>query len=350
MTVMIGIDPHKRSHTAVALDEHDGVLGELRVDADVRQVARLLGWAAGWPQRIWAIENANGLGWLLSRQLLEAGEQVRDVPASLSAQVRKLSGSGHKTDAHDARSTAVAGRHARRLRTVVPDGTPQVLGLILERRWRIVTTRQRVLVAIHEQLVKLIPGGVARQLSANKTAAVLRKIRPTDPVAAMRRHTVVELLAELRSLDRRCKVLDAELTRALDDYGTCLTRIDGIGPVAAATIISIVGDVRRFPTADHFASFTGTAPVAASSGEVVRYRLNLGGQREMNKVLHVAARVQSNMPNSAGRVYIHRKLGEGKTRAEATRSLKRHLSNVVYRALQADLAVHEVSGEDNQAA
>jgi transposase len=350
MTVMIGIDPHKRSHTAVALDEHDAVLAELRIEADARQVTRLLGWAAGWPERIWAIENANGLGWLLSRQLLEAGEQVRDVPASLSAQVRKLSGSGHKTDAHDARSTAVAGRHARRLRTVVPDGTPQVLGLILARRWRIVTSRQRTLVAIHEQLVKLIPGGVGRQLSANKTAAALRKIRPTDPVAAMRRLTVVELLAELRSLDRKRKTINAELTRALDDYGTCLTNIDGIGPVAAATIIAIVGDVRRFPTAGHFASFTGTAPVAASSGEVVRYRLNLGGQREMNKVLHVAARVQSNMPTSAGRVYIHRKLAEGKTRAEATRSLKRHLANVVYRALQADLAAREVSGEDNQAA
>jgi transposase len=350
MTVMIGIDPHKRSHTAVALDEHDAVLDELRLDADVRQIARLLGWAESWPQRIWAIENANGLGWLLSRQLLEAGEQVRDVPASLSAQVRKLSGSGHKTDAHDARSTAVAGRHARRLRTVVPDGTPQVLGLILARRWRIVTTRQRALVAIHEQLVKLVPGGVARQLSANKTAAVLRKIHPTDPVGAMRRQVVVELLAELRSLDRKRKSITAELTRALDDYGTCLTNIDGIGPVAAATIISIVGDVRRFPTADHFASFTGTAPIAASSGEVVRYRLNLGGQRQMNKVLHVAARVQSNMPNSDGRTYLHRKLAEGKTRAEAMRSLKRHLANAVYRALQADLAAREVSGEDNQAA
>jgi transposase len=162
MTVMIGIDPHKRSHTAVALDEHDAVLDELRLDADVRQIARLLGWAERWPERIWAIENANGLGWLLSRQLLEAGEQVRDVPASLSAQVRKLSGSGHKTDAHDARSTAIAGRHARRLRTVVPDGTPQVLGLILERRWRIVSPASAPWSRIHEQLVKLIPGGVAR--------------------------------------------------------------------------------------------------------------------------------------------------------------------------------------------
>jgi transposase len=326
------------------------VLDELRLGADIRQIARLLGWAAGWPERIWAIENANGLGWLLFRQLLEAGEQVRDVPASLSAQVRKLSGSGRKTDAHDARSTAIAGRHVRRLRTVVPDGTPQVLGLILARRWRIVTTRQRVLVGIHEQLVKLIPGGVARNLSANKAAAVLRRIRPADPVAAMRRTTIVELLAELRTLDRKRKTINAELTQELDDYGTCLTRIDGIGPVAAATIISMVGDVRRFPNADHFASFTGTAPVAASSGVVVRYRLNLGGQREMNKALHIAARVQSNMPNSDGRMYVHRTLAEGKTRAEATRSLKRHLSNVVYRALQADLAAREVSGEDSQAA
>ena len=350
MTVMIGIDPHKRSHTAVALDEHDAVLDELRVDADARQITRLLAWADGWPQRIWAIENANGLGLLLSRQLLEAGQQVRDVPAALSAQVRKLSGSGHKTDAYDARSTAIAGRHARRLRTVVPDGAPQVLGLQLERRARVVAARQRVLVGIHEQLVKLIPGGVARDLSATKAAAALRKIHPTDPVGAMRRRVVVELLAELRSLDRKRKILDAELKQALDDYGTCLMNIDGIGPVAAATIISIVGDIRRFPNADHFASFTGTAPVAASSGEVVRYRLNLGGQRQMNKVLHIAARVQISLPDSAGRVYIHRKLDEGKTRPEAIRSLKRHLANVVYRALQADLAAQEVSGEDNQAA
>lgn len=225
-----------------------------------------------------------------------------------------------------------------------------MLGLILERRWRVVSTRQRVLVGIHEQLVKLIPGGVARQLSADKTAAVLRKIRPTDPVGAMRRHTVVELLAELRTLDRKRKMIDAELKRALDDYGTCLTRIDGIGPVAAATIISIVGEVRRFPNADHCASSTGTAPVAASSGEVVRYRLSLGGQREINKVLHIAARVQINRPTSAGRACVHRKLAEGKTRAEATRSLKRHLSNAGYRALHADLAAREVSGEDNQAA
>ena len=129
---------------------------------------------------------------------------------------------------------------------------------------------------------------------------------------------MVELLAELRVLDRKRKKINAELDQALEDYGTCLTEIDGIGRVAAATIIAIVGDVHRFPTPGHFASFTGTAPIAASSGDKVRYRLNRGGHRQMNKVLHTAAKVQTGMPTSAGRAYMHRRLAEGKTRAEAT--------------------------------
>ena len=348
MTVIIGIDPHKRSHTAVALDEHDQILDQLRIDADTTQLRRLLKFARRWPERTWAVENANGLGRLLARQLVDAEQVVVDVPAKLSARVRTLSGAGHKTDAHDAVSTAIAGRHARVLRPVVADGTPELLGLLIDRRWQIASARQKTLVRIHQQLTDLIAGGVPRHLSADKTARALRTIRTTDPVAARRRQVVVELLAELRVLDRKRKKINAELDQTLENYGTCLTKIDGIGRVAAATIIAIVGDVHRFPTAGHFASFTGTAPIAASSGDKVRYRLNRGGHRQMNKVLHTAAKVQTGMPSSAGRDYMHRRLAEGKTRAEATRCLKRHLSNVVYRALLADAAAHEVSGEDNR--
>lgn len=183
MTVMIGIDPHKRSHTAVALDEHDGVLDQIRIVAGKQQVSRLLAWAERWPDRVWAIENANGLGWLLSRQLVEADQQVRDVPAKLSAQVRKLSGSGHKTDAHDARSTAIAGRHARVLRPVVPDGAPQLLGLLVERRWQIVSARQKTLVRIHEQLVKLVPGGYPKQCRPTRCHGCCAASAPTIPSA-----------------------------------------------------------------------------------------------------------------------------------------------------------------------
>jgi transposase len=351
MTVIIGIDPHKHSHTAVALDQDDRVLGSLRVDADRSQVDRLLAFAVPWPERVWAVENANGLGRLLSRQLVAAGQSVIDVPAKLSARVRTLSGAGHKTDGHDARSTAVAARHARALRPVAIDDLPVLLGLLVERRWQIVSQRQKTLCRIHDQLVALTPGGAAKQLSATKTAVELRRIRPVNEVSGYRKQIARELLAELRILDRKRKEIDRQLDEALERHGTTLTQIPGIGRVGAATLISVVGDITRFASAARFASFNGTAPIAASSGDKVRYRLNPGGHRQVNKILHTAAKVQRRLPG-AGHDYVERRLAEGKSRAEATRTLKRHLSNVVYRRMLADqrAAARLVSGEDKQVA
>jgi transposase len=170
MAVMIGIDPHKRSHTAVALNGTDEVLDSLRVEARGDQVQRLLEFAADWPERTWAVENAHGLGHLLSQQLVEAGELVVDVPARLAAQVRTLSGASHKSDAHDAYSTAVAGKRANRLRPVTLEAKNELLGLLIERRWQIVAARQKTLVRIHEQLVHLTPGGWGGTLSASRVS------------------------------------------------------------------------------------------------------------------------------------------------------------------------------------
>jgi transposase len=348
MTVIIGIDPHKRSHTAVALGEDDQVLGELRVAADPKQISRLRRFATPWPERIWAVENANGLGRLLSRQLVETGETVIDVPARLSAQVRTLSGAGHKTDVHDAYSTAVACRRAKRLRPVVADGVTVLLGLLIERRHHIVSQRQKTLCRIHDQLIALVPGGSSHHLTATSVAAALRGIRPADDIARQRKAIAKELLAELRVLDRKRKENERRIAETLESFGTTLTEIQGISHVGAATILSIVGDVSRFPTAAAFATFNGTAPIAASSGDKVRYRLNRGGQRALNRVLHIAAKTQRRLPGS-GRDYIERRLAEGKTIAEATRALKRHLSNVVYRTLVADQQTR-ASGEDKRAA
>jgi transposase len=116
MTVMIGVDPHKRSHTAVAIDRDDVQLAAIEVRASVRQVDELLGWAAGFDARIWAVEGAGGVGYLLAQQLVAAGERVLDVPATLAARVRVLgSGRSNKTDANDGYSIAVAARHAPKL-------------------------------------------------------------------------------------------------------------------------------------------------------------------------------------------------------------------------------------------
>lgn len=150
-----------------------------------------------------------------------------------------------------------------------------------------------------------------------------------------RRSIVRELLTELRVIDRKIKPLNYEISTILGDYGSTLTQIPGIGQIGAATIIAIVGDISRFPTRAKFASFAGTAPIAASSGDTIRHRLNRGGNRQLNKVIHLAAKVQARLPGPGEDYYLRRR-SEGKTAAEATRALKRQITNAIYRALCAN--------------
>lgn len=333
---VIGVDPHKHSHTAVVVDDEDEIAAEFRVVADRRQIDRLLGWAGRWPQRLWAIENVNGLGKLLAQQLVERGETVVDVPASLSHRTRKLSGhSGRKTDAHDARSVAIAAANPGRLRRVEREDLTAVLRIILDRRRHIVSQRQRTVCRLHALLAQLAPGGAPTKLSLDKAAALLRAARPTTLAGTQRRQNAKELLEEWRWLDRRLAPINQRLAEALDVHATTLTQVHGIATIGAATILAITGEVGRFATAGHFAAFNGTAPLDASSGEIRRHRLNRGGNRELNSVLHVIAVCQISKP-TLGQAYYRRKLADGKSKQEALRALKRQLSDVVYRRLQAD--------------
>jgi transposase len=332
---IIGVDPHKRSHTAVVLDEAEQIAAKLRVAAGPVQVDALLAWAPGG-ERVWAIENVNGLGHLLAQQLLARGEVVIDVPATLSSRARKLSGhSGRKTDEHDARSVVIAAAHNNRLRRVTAENTNVVLGLLLERRWHLVAQRQRSLCQLHALLTELIPAGAARHLTSKKATAMLRQVTPRDVVALERKLAARELLEEIRWLDKRIPVAKQRLSQALTADSSTLTEIHGIGEIGAATILSIVDDPNRFPDRGHFAAFNGTAPLEASSGDKRRHRLSRRGNRQLNKVIHVAARTQIRR-DGPGRTYYDRKLAEGKSQMEALRALKRQLSDVIYRRLLAD--------------
>lgn len=152
MDVMIGIDPHKSSHTAVVIDGQGEVLDQLRIAADRRQLALLVAFADKWPRRRFAVEGASGLGRLLAQQLLEAGETVIDVPPTLSARVRLLSGgSARKIDSHDARSTAVAALHGTRLRMVAAEDLSVVLGLLSDRRDQLSREHNRIVCRLHDQ-------------------------------------------------------------------------------------------------------------------------------------------------------------------------------------------------------
>jgi transposase len=113
---MIGIDPHKATHTAVAVDDNEHVLDEFQLRASTVQADRLLEWANGFDKREWAIESANGLGYLVAQQLVAAGETVFDVPPVLASRVRLLgSGRSQKNDPNDARSIAIAALRSDRL-------------------------------------------------------------------------------------------------------------------------------------------------------------------------------------------------------------------------------------------
>jgi transposase len=293
---------------------------------------------------LWAIENVNGLGWLLAQQLVARGEQVVDVPATLSARARKLSGhSARKTDPFDARAVVIAARHHRSLRQVMAEDLSATLGLLVDRRWHVVSMRHRTRCRLHALFGELIPGGAPPKLSLTRASALLRTIRPVTAVDAERRQVARELLDDWRWCDRRIKTVEQRLRDAVTAHGTTLTDLQGIGAVGAATIISIAGDLTRFPTIGHFAAFNGTAPIEASSGDVKRHRLNRRGNRQLNKTLHTMAVIQIRW-GGPGREHYQRKLAEGKSPGEAIRSLKRQLSDVVYRRLARDVRNRTVRG------
>jgi transposase len=282
------------------------------------------------------VENAGGLGRHLAVRLAGSGESVVDVPPKLSARMRVLStGNARKNDGLDALATALAASRNERLVPVDPEGSSEVLRLLSERREDVVAERTRALNRLHVLLRDLLPGGVARRLSADRAARVLRSVRPKGASARLRRRLASEVLRDVRSLDRKIADLDGRIEAEIEASGTTLTQVFGIGPILAARIIGTVGDVARFPTKAHFASYSGTAPLEASSGEVVRHRLSLAGNRKLNYALHMVALCQARS-NDRGGVYYRKKLAEGKSRKEALRCLKRRVSDAVFRNLLTD--------------
>ncbi len=160
-------------------------------------------------------------------------------------------------------------------------------------------------------------------------------MRPRDIAGKTRRQLAVDLVEDVTALDRKLKDLDKRLKVTVEATGTSLTDIVGVGVVTAAAILGGTGDVRRFPSKHHYASYTGTAPLDASSGEVVRHRLNRAGNRRLNRALHIAA-LAHKRHDPAGAAYYAKKLAAGKGRSGALPCLKRRLSDRVFRALVDD--------------
>ena len=349
--VMIGVDPHKASHTAVAVSTAEEPLGELRVRACVAQTERLLAWAAAWPQRTWAVEGAGGTGHLLAQQLVSAGERVLDVQPKLGARVRLLAaGDVNKNDPNDARSVAIAALRSAGVQQVRPDDHAAVLKIWSKRYRDLGRTRTQVVCRLHAVLGELIPGGVPKAITTARAARVLRAIRPEGAVQTARCELAAALLDDLRRIDARIRETRKKLAVAVAAAGTSLTGLFGVGPVIAAIVIGDVRDVSRFGGRDHFAAYNGTAPIEVSSGQRKVYRLSRRGNRRLNHAIHMAAVTQIRHRHSRGRAYYDKKLAEGKTPTEALRALKRQVSNAIFACLQADArrAAAHVKGPGGQ--
>ncbi|HUK69064.1 MAG TPA: IS110 family transposase [Streptosporangiaceae bacterium] len=342
--VFIGVDPHKKSVTLEARDSREILRATGSFPTDAAGYRLLVEYARQWSDRVWAVEGANGIGRPLAQRLLAAGERVLDVPAKLAARARVFdTGQGRKTDATDAHAIVMVALRDRGLREVSNDPELTMLRLLCDRRDELSRARAQALNRMHRLFLELVPGGAPVKKSASQYKTLLASVRPSDPAGKMRRRMAAEELADIERLDAKLKAMKAELKTAVLATGSHLMDIHGIGPAGAARILADVGDVTRFPNRSHFASWTGTAPIDASSGQHIRHRLSRAGNRRINHVLYMAGIVQLRN-DTIGRRYYRRRRADGKTSMEAMRCLRRRLSDAVYRQLAADTMTPRQAG------
>jgi transposase len=346
--VVVGMDPHKRSVTIEVMAGDETILGGGRFDTDAAGYRSMLRYAKQWPDRTWAIEGCQGIGKHVAIRLLADGESVVDVPPKMSARARMFAtGQGRKTDATDAHSVALVGTRMSGLRPVINDEQLAVLRILVDRRRSLGEDHTRMTSQLHQLLLELIPGGAKRFLSAAQAKALLATVRPRDAAGKARRRVAAELIADLERIYARKKAANKELKELVEATGTSLMDLHGMGPSGAARLLVEVGDITRFPNKAHFASWNGTAPIDASSGDQIRHRLSRKGNRQINRVIHIMATVQLRHATE-GRAYFDRRKADGKTSNEAMRALKRRLSDIVYRHMVDDAAQHMATGPGGQ--
>ena len=259
------------------------------------------------------------------------------MPATLAARVRVLgTGRSNKNDPNDARSVAVAALRAPGLVAVRPADHASVLRLLAKRHHQLTSSRTRTACRLHALLTDLIPGGSAPKLKAKRAQQALDAMVLTTPVEHARHDLASEHLEDLRRLDAQIAESKKRIADAVTASGTTLTSLVGVGVIVAGMVIGNTGDVGRFKTRNHYAAYNGTAPVEVSSGDHPVHRLSRRGNRQLNHAMHLAALSQIRYPDTPGRVYYDRKIAEGKTKKNAFRALKRHVSDAVYRQLLID--------------
>jgi transposase len=348
---IIGIDPHRKTFTATALDPRGGELGQAHFPNTREGHGSSLAWATGFGSvERWGIEGASGLGRRLAEFLVGAGCDVRDVPPHKTS-IRQRGRHEGKTDRLDSHRVAAETQTNVRLARAFKHAEPAPPDPVRERiaLWhsarRSLTKIRIQLLGELDALVQDLPEDLRGQLPAMHTVRArvnslsgLDTSGVTDATVSLRLQMIEHRVAMLRDVLEQDKAATVELSRLVEETGSTLTGLVGIASRAAAEIIVETGDIRRFTEAG-FARFNGTAPIPASSGEgggePVRHRLSRGGNRRLNATIYRIAMIQLRFEPRARRIHDQAR-ANGHTRREAMRVLKRNLSNAIYRTMLRD--------------
>jgi transposase len=334
--IVIGLDVHKQSVTAVAVDEAGRPLSEkvIRVGSE-----ELLGWAAALDaERLWAVEDCRQLTGWLERQLLGVGEELVRVPPKLTVPERRAGRTRGKSDPIDA--LAIARAALREPDLARPRAGEQVLRdlkLLVDHRDDLVDQRRRCQLRWH--LHALDPSFEVPLRKLSRPSELERVGRWLARQAKqMQVRLARELVTSCRSLNRTITELDQELERRAAELAPALLELPGCAGVTAAKLLAEIGPIDRFRSDAQLARHGGVAPLEASSGRTQRHRLDRGGNRQLNAALYRIAITQARYYAPA-RDYLERKRSEGKSRREALRCLKRLLIRAVYQSLKASPAL-----------
>jgi transposase len=335
--VTIGIDAHKSSLAVCLVDELGRELAGREFGNHPRAHAALHAWVAEQApeKRRFGIESTGWVGRGIACFLLEQGESVVDVRGSLTDRQRqRLRGQG-KSDPRDALAIARVTAREGKLPPVRVDSLSRDLKLLCDYRAQLLAERIRTANRLHVDLISLRPGYEREIRTLSTTARVERAEGLLAGDTSLQATLARRRIEKLHRLDAEIREAKRELRDLVRASGSRLPEIPGVGELIAARLIGEVGQVDRIPTKASFARMNGTAPIPASSGQTHRHRLNRGGNRRMNHAIHMIALTQARSDPRA-RAYIERRCSEGRTRRDAIRALKRHLSDVVYQQLRTD--------------
>ncbi|HZB05109.1 MAG TPA: IS110 family transposase [Thermoleophilaceae bacterium] len=335
--IVIGIDPHKATHTAAAVASQTGELrGELTVSARERGHEELVAWARGLGEdRLFALEDCRHVSGRVERFLIGSGERVVRVPPKLMGKTRKAARRFGKSDAIDALAVARAALREPDLPAARLASAELEAKLLLDHREDLVAEATRINNRLRWHLHELDPELEIARGRLDRTAWMERLARRLARLGeGVRARICRHQLRRLKGLAREIKATEAELGGLVRAEAPALLELPGCGTLTAAKLLAEVAGVERFSSDAKLAMLAGVAPLDASSGRQRRHRLNRRGNRQLNLALHRIAATQARV-HAPARAYLERKRAEGKGRREALRCLKRHLARVVFKLLRA---------------